>query len=57
MHEFGVGENKFVEADFKNHAQNTLEKRGPYSLVFFFILVFCIDIQMDDNSVSIPLNK
>lgn len=56
MHEFGIGENKFVEADFKNHAQNTLEKHGPYSLVFILIF-FCIDIQMDDNSVSIPLNK
>lgn len=29
----------FVEADIKNHAQNTLETRGPYSLDFFFILV------------------
>lgn len=56
MHELGIEENMFVDADIKNHAQNTLETRGPYSLDFF-ILVFCIGIQMDDNSVSLPLNK
>lgn len=40
MNEFGIGENMFVEADIKNHAQNTLEKHLPYSLDFFLFLSF-----------------
>lgn len=47
----------FVEADIKNYAQNTLEKTWSIVSRCFFVLVFCIGIQMDDNSVSLPLNK